>query len=119
MKYLILLVALSGCGSLHTKVSENVHIGDSEAAVVASLGDPYGAQHGLYSTKLVYQRKADVCTITLDSDQVVDFECHVDEELRAQRKMLAWQAFSGMSAASRPVHCLTTGGYGVATTNCQ
>lgn len=114
-----LLAFTSGCASLHSKMYERVHGGDSQWQVIQALGQPDAYEmvsRESNENALYYRSRGDVCGIILKDDKVIETECMKDPNYLTPIQVFA-KSFSESTAASsansrRTVTCVgnTVGG---------
>jgi hypothetical protein len=123
-----MLAILAGCSSLSTEVFDKIHEGDSAEKVKTLFGNPDsfvtsetvpGAQAWRFT------RKADTCTLTIQSDVVVARSCEKNPNY-ANPAARFMQGFSKgyneslRNSRSNNLNCTTSSDpYGNATTVCH
>lgn len=114
---ILLLLSLTGCSSLKSKVFNEVQYGDPQQKVITKLGEP----DSFNGQSLIYRSKKHICEIGIENNNVVSTSCEDNPSY-----VSGWQVFghvlSGMGdglshAQTTPWHntsvnCLTnTNGY--------
>lgn len=125
MKYMTMfcLIGLSGCASLHSKVFNNIHEGDSISHVREVLGEPdqFGESKRMPGANAwYYTKKADTCGLTIFDEKVAYVACQTDGNYKnAVSKSL--EAFSqGLNQANaNQLHCTSYNNGGIISTNCH
>lgn len=77
MRPLLLLLLLTGCASMHSKIEE-IKPTDSEPEILSRLGRPDESSMQGDKTSYVYSGGGDVCTISFIEEKVSATSCHQD-----------------------------------------
>src|SRR6185312_2944938 len=125
MKRVLAVMVLSGilgCTSLHKKVFDNIHEGDTNDHVFETLGDPDRFAPSVKvpgGTAFYYDQKSDTCGVVIKDDVVASVVCQSRAYINPAAAMFQGMGQGLQNASRNQTHCTTTGSPGFYTTNCR